>query len=317
MNPGSNYIWGHNRRWNSYTEYIRQLFGGRAQKLTIDAGFTCPNRDGSKGRGGCTYCNNDAFNPSYCVPEKSIRQQINEGIEFHRVRYRKATIYLAYFQAYSNTYAPTEVLREKYEEALENPLVKGLVIGTRPDCLDSAILDYLSELNERTYLTVELGIESCYDKTLEIIHRGHDFQTTLQAYEKCRERGIRAGGHLIIGLPGEGREEILHEAEILSGIPVNQLKFHQLQIVKGTRMADDFQKHPEEYMDYDLMDYLHLMSEFLEKLNPGIVVERIAGETVPAYNLRPSWGLRYDEIVRKFEEVMELRDSWQGKYYKA
>ena len=317
MSPGSNYIWGHNRRWNSYTEYIRQLFGGRAQKLTLDAGFTCPNRDGSKGRGGCTYCNNDAFNPSYCVPEKSILQQINEGIEFHRVRYRKAMIYLAYFQAYSNTYAPMEVLREKYEEALENPLVKGLVIGTRPDCLDSTILDYLSELNERTYLTIELGIESCYDKTLEIINRGHDFQTTLQAYEKCRERGIRTGGHLIIGLPGEGREEILHQAEILSKIPVNQLKFHQLQIVKGTRMANDFLKHPGEYINYSLMDYLHLMSEFLEKLNPKIVVERIAGETVPAYNLRPSWGLRYDEIIRKFEEVMELRDSWQGKFYKA
>ena len=315
MSLEKQYKWGHSRRWNSYTEYIRKIFGERVQKLTIDAGFTCPNRDGTKGRGGCTYCNNDAFNPSYCLPEKSISQQIEEGIEFHRFRYRKATSYMVYFQAYSNTYAPLDTLRRTYEEALSNPLVKGLVIGTRPDCLNEDILDYLSELNERTYLTLELGIESCYDKTLEKINRGHDFQTTVNAFMQCRERNIRTGGHLIIGLPGESRDEILGEADILSQIPVNQLKFHQLQIVKGTIMAAEYVKNPGLFPTYSLDEYLEIISEFIEKLNPEIVIERIAGETVPKYNMKPSWGLRYDEIVRKFEEYMEAKDSWQGKNF--
>jgi radical SAM protein (TIGR01212 family) len=317
MKKSSTFKWGHSRRWNSYAEYIRSIFGERVQKLTIDAGFTCPNRDGSKGLGGCTYCNNDAFNPSYCLPEKSIHQQIQEGIDFHRTRYKKASSYLVYFQAYSNTYAPLDELMVKYEEALKNEQVVGLVIGTRPDCLDTDILDYLQELSRRTYLTLELGIESCYDKTLQMINRGHDFKTTKLAFDHCKERGIRTGGHLILGLPGESREEILAQAEILSLLPVNQLKFHQLQIVKGTLMAADYLKNPTNYADYTLPDYLDLLSEFLEKLNPDIIVERIAGETVPAFNMRPSWGLRYDQIVREFEEHMDKKDSWQGKFYKS
>jgi len=243
------YPWGNRRRFNSYTEYLKTLFGGRVQKLTIDAGFTCPNRDGTVGTGGCSFCNNDAFNPSYCNPSKSVSQQIKEGIEFHSVRYRRSLKYLAYFQAYSNTYAGVNRLRELYEEALGFDEVIGLVIGTRPDCINVEILDYLEDLSKRIYLIVEYGIESCYDETLKRINRGHDFSTAEEAIRITAERGIRTGGHIIIGLPGENREDIIREADILSALPLNNIKFHQLQIVKNTRLAEDYMKHPEEYPD--------------------------------------------------------------------
>lgn len=316
MMRNKKYHWGTNRRFNAYTDYIRTVFGERVQKLTLDAGFTCPNRDGTVGRGGCSYCNNDAFNPSYCTAVKPILQQLEEGIKFHQKRYRRASEYMVYFQAYSNTYAPVEVLREKYEQALSHPMVKGIVIGTRPDCVDEEILEYLELLKDKTWLTVEFGIESCYDKTLKLINRGHDFETTRKAYKECYSRGIRTGGHMIIGLPGETKEEILNEAEILSQLNVNQLKFHQLQIVKGTTMAEDFQQNPIAFSDFQLEEYLILMKNFIERLDPGIVIERIAGETIPEYNLRPSWGIRYDQVLRRFEQILEDYDSWQGKEYR-
>ena len=307
------YPWNHKRRFNSYTEYIKNLFGGRVQKLTIDAGFTCPNRDGSKATGGCTYCDNDAFNPSYCRPEKTIYRQIEEGIDFHRARYRRAKGYLAYFQAYSNTYAPLEQLKPLYEEALSYPGVKGLVIGTRPDCADDQILDYLAELSDRTYIIVEYGIESCYDKSLIRINRGHDFKTTVDAIERSHERGINTGGHVIIGLPGESEAEILDGIRILSGLPLTTIKFHQLQIFRGTKMGDEFLTHPEEFKLYRLDGYLGLMVKIIERLNPDFVVERIAGEAPPKYDLNPSWGLRNDQILIKFEELLEKENTWQGR----
>jgi uncharacterized protein len=311
------YPWGHNRRFNSYTEYFKNNFGGRVQKLTIDAGFTCPNRDGTLGTGGCTFCNNNAFNPSYCQPEKSISRQITEGIEFHQVRYRRVKKYLAYFQAYSNTYASVTQLKELYDEALSFPEIIGLVIGTRPDCVDNDILDYLQDLSRKTYLIVEYGIESCYDQTLRRINRGHTFATTAKAIKDTAKRGIRTGGHVIIGLPGESEEDILHEAEILSTLPLNTIKFHQLQIVKDTSMATEYLKNPELFSDYQPEEYIELIINLIERINPEFVIERIAGETSPAYNLRPSWKLRYDQILAQFEKRLEERDSWQGKYYNA
>ncbi|MCF8379981.1 MAG: TIGR01212 family radical SAM protein [Bacteroidales bacterium] len=317
MNQISEYPWKHERRFNAFSEYIRNRFGSRVQKLTIDAGFTCPNRDGTKGRGGCSYCDNNAFNPSYCEPQKSIAIQIAQGIEFHEKRYNKSTSFMAYFQAFSNTYAELSVLKERYSEALENESVIGIVIGTRPDCVDSEILDYLAELNEKIYVTLEFGIESCYDETLVKINRGHDYKTTRLAFEESRKRGIRTGGHMIIGLPGETREMILNEAEILSELKPDQLKFHQLQMVKGTQMAKDYLKNPGFYHEFKLTVYLELMIEFIERLSPEIVIERIAGETVKQYNLRESWGMRYDIILNKFEKMLEQKNSWQGKFYKA
>jgi len=313
MNP--EYPWKHSRRFNSYTEYFKQLFGGRVQKLAIDAGFTCPNRDGKVGRGGCSYCDNKAFNPSYCNPEKSVSTQIQEGIEFHRIRYRRASQYIAYFQAYSNTYAPIETLRKLYEEALAFPEVIGLVIGTRPDCVNDEILDFLAELSKKVYIIIEYGIESCYDKTLLKINRGHDFAKTRWAIEESARRGIRTGGHMIIGLPGESKEEILQETDIISALPLNTIKFHQLQIITGTGMANEYNSHPEDFNILGIDDYLLLMMEIVERLNPAFVIERIAGEVPPPFSVNQPWDMRYDAVLQRFEQLLEKHDTWQGKFY--
>jgi len=309
--------WGDTRRFSSYTGYFKKIFGSRIQKLTLNAGFTCPNRDGHLGTRGCSFCNNDAFNPSYCTSEKSISQQIREGMEFHRVRYRRSQIYLAYFQAYSNTYASVSKLQELYGEALSFPEIKGLVIGTRPDCINQDILQYLEDLSKKVYLIIEYGIESCYDRTLKRINRGHVFADTVNAITLTSERRIRTGGHVIIGLPGESREDIVREADILSALPLNNIKFHQLQIVKDTAMAEEFVNDPSPFTEYDIHSYLDLMVDVTERLNPSFIIERIAGEAHPDYNLRPSWKMRYDQILQLFEKKLEERDTWQGKYYKT
>ena len=282
----------------------------------MDAGFTCPNRDGTLGRGGCTYCNNDAFKPSYCQPEKPVRQQIKEGITFHKVRYRRAEKYLAYFQAYSNTYADLDYLKRIYSEALDVPGVVGLVIGTRPDCVDDDKLDYFADLAEKVYLIIEYGIESCYDKTLERINRKHSYEQSAQAIQKTAQRGIRTGAHLIFGLPGETRDEMLQEAEIISGLPLNNVKFHQLQIIKGTRMAIDYENNPEAFKLFSWEEYREFMIDFMERLNPEFVVERITGEAPPRYLAGPRWGLkRTDQILNLFEQRLEERNTWQGRLY--
>ncbi len=312
-----NYPWNHNRRFNAYANYFRNQFGQRIQKLSIDAGFTCPNRDGKVGTGGCTYCNNDAFNPSYCQPHKPVIQQIEEGIEFHARRYRRAENYLAYFQAFSNTYAPLNDLKQIYNQALRHPLISGLVIGTRPDCMDEEKLDYFAELSQQKYLIIEYGIESCYDKTLKRINRGHNFETLVKMLELTASKGIKTGGHLIFGLPGETKQEMLAEAEIISNLPLNNIKFHQLQIIKGSMMETDYKQQPENYTFFQLEEYIEFMVDFLEKLNPAFVVERFAGEVPPRFLAGPGWGLiRNDQILQKIEKLLEEKDSWQGKFYR-
>lgn len=315
MNPG-NYIWGHRRRFNSYREYFLREFGGRVQKLSIDAGFTCPNRDGSRGRGGCTFCDNDAFNPSYCHPSKSITQQIREGIAFHEVRYRRAQKYLAYFQAFSNTYAPLARLKELYAEALAFPQVAGLVIGTRPDCIDGEKLAYFRSLAEKHYIILEYGIESCYNKTLERVNRGHTFEETKYALELTDEYGLRAGGHMIFGLPGESRAKMLAQAGTLSELPIHTLKFHQLQIFKNTPLEKEYLDNPGDFILFELDDYIEFVADFIERLNPAIVIERFAGEVPPRFLVSEGWGrIRYDEVFRKIEHRMAERDAWQGRLY--
>ncbi len=312
------YPWGDTRRFNSYSNYFKREFGGRVQKLTIDAGFTCPNRDGTVGVGGCTYCNNDAFNPSYCNPRKSITQQIEEGIEFHAVRYRRADRYLAYFQAYSNTYAPLSKLKSLYNEALSHPKVIGLVIGTRPDCVDEQKLDYFQELNQKYYITLEYGVESCYNQTLERINRGHTFEQSVWAIEQTNKRGIRVGAHIIFGLPGETPEQMLAEAQLLSVMPIHTIKFHQLQIIKGTAMEQQYIEKPEMFNLFGMEEYFSFLADFIERLNPNIVIERFTGEAPPRYLAVPPWGnLRTDQLMVKFEKLLEERDSWQGKRYKG
>jgi uncharacterized protein len=310
------YPWGTERRLNAYSDYFKRQFGERVQKITIDAGFTCPNRDGTCGTGGCTFCDNRAFNPSYNGPEKSIGDQIRQGMAFHKKRYRKASCYLAYFQAYTNTYGKLADLSSLYEQALEVPGVIGIVVGTRPDCVDEELLDYFRELSERCYVVLEYGIESIFNTSLERVNRGHDVEKSRWAVEETARRGIRVGGHLILGLPGETREDFLTTATALSSWPLNNVKFHQLQVIRGTAMALEYKEKPEDFVSFSMEDYLHLMMEILERLNPDFVVERIAGEVTPGMGVRPGWGIRYDGVLRAFEKLLLENDSWQGKYFK-
>lgn len=311
------YPWGDNRRFNSYSAHIKKHFGGRVQKVSIDAGFTCPNRDGTKGSGGCTYCNNDAFNPSYCTPRKSIPAQIAEGIEFHQTRYRRALGYLAYFQAYSNTYAPVSELEVMYSEALNHPGVLGLVVGTRPDCIDESILALLKEISKKHYVIMEYGVESCSDDTLKLINRGHTFQEAVTAIEMTAAAGIQTGAHFIFGLPGESRQQMLDSAAIISKLPLTSVKFHQLQIISGTLMECEYVEAPDEFVVFAFEEYMEFFIDFLERFNPGIIVERFTGEAPPRLVIAPRWGMkRSDVIMNTFEQRLEERNTWQGKLYR-
>ncbi|MDX9771274.1 MAG: TIGR01212 family radical SAM protein [Tenuifilaceae bacterium] len=312
------YKWGDNRRFNSYAGYIKRKFGGRVQKLTLDAGFTCPNRDGTISIGGCAYCNNDSFNPNYCTPSKSITQQLNEGIDFHNFRYRRVEKYLAYFQAFSNTYAPLPRLKELYGEALSHPKVNGLVVGTRPDCIDEEKLDYLAELAKDYYVSVEYGVESCYNRTLKRINRGHDFEKSVWAIEQTARRGLNVGAHFIIGLPGESRADLVSQTEIVSQLPLTTIKFHQLQIVRNTSFALEYEKTPEAFNFFGIDEYLELMVEIVERLTPSIVIERFTGEASPKTLIAPIWGkYRSDQLLQKFENLLEQKDTWQGKFFSS
>ncbi|MBO6057573.1 MAG: TIGR01212 family radical SAM protein [Bacteroidales bacterium] len=306
--------WGDNRRFNSYSSYFTREFGSRVQKISIDAGFSCPNRDGKISTGGCTFCRNDAFNPSYCHPEKSIRKQINEGIEFHQRRYRRAKSYLAYFQAFSNTYRPLDELEKLYREALSVDGVIGLVIGTRPDCINEETLRMLKDLNATIIL--EYGVESVYDQTLTRVNRGHDFATAKKAIELTHKYGFHCGGHFIFGLPGETQEMMLNAADIISKLPLTTVKFHQLQIFKDTKMADEYLANPSDFHLFTLEDYIEFVIDFIERLNPNIVIERFAGEVPPRYLVSKPWlNLRYDQVLSLIEKRLEERNTYQGKKY--
>lgn len=314
---GNIYPWGHERRFNAYSNYFRKLYGARIQKVSIDAGFTCPNRDGTRGIGGCTFCLNDAFNPSYCIPEKTVTRQIEEGIEFHKWRYSEATSYLAYFQAFSNTYAPLNTLKKLYEEALAHPGVIGIIIGTRPDCVDDEKLGYIKSLSEKHYVAVEYGIESCYDRTLLRINRGHTFYEALEWVKKTASMGINTGAHFIFGLPGETKEDMLAGASVISSMPIKTVKFHQLQIIKGTAMEQEFRNRPQDFDMFTWDEYLDFFVKFLERLNPEIVVERFTGEAPPRFLDKPRWGKkRADQIVGLVEQRLEELNTWQGRLYK-
>ena len=305
------------RRFNSYSDYFKLVFGGRAQKISIDAGFTCPNRDGTISTGGCSFCNNNAFNPSYCRPEKSISQQIEEGIDFHRRRYRRAQTYLAYFQPYTNTHKPIHELRKIYGEALSHPLVSGIVVGTRPDCVNEEILNLLGEIKKTHYVMIEYGIESVYDETLRRVNRGHNFATAEKAVVDTAECGIPCGAHFILGLPGETPQMMLDGIDIISRLPLTTVKFHQLQIFKDTPMADDFNIHPSDYHLFDLQSYIDFIVHVIERLNPRFVIERLAGEVPPRFLVSEPWmSLRYDQVLHLIEDKMEELDTFQGKKFR-
>ena len=317
------------KRYSSFVGYFKRKYGERLQKIVLDAGFTCPNRDGKVGRGGCTYCDNAAFHPSYSTAGKSLHQQLDEGIEFHKVRYRTTEHYLAYFQSFSNTYAPLERLKSLYEEALSHPDVVGIVIGTRPDCVDEEKLDYLASLArsgfpggrqskpfESPIVIVEYGIESCYDSVLARINRGHDFETARRAVIMTAERGIDVGAHFILGLPGETRQMMLDACNLINGLPLRSVKFHQLQIVKNTRMETDFAENPSDFERFTLDGYLDFFTDMLERLRPDLYIERFAGEVPPRFVNETPWGLiRNVELLRLLDKKLEDRSTWQGRLY--
>ena len=310
------YPWGDERRFNSYAAYFKRTFGSRMQKVTINAGFSCPNRDGKLSTGGCTFCRNDAFTPSYCQSEKSITQQIDEGIEFHRRRYRTAQRYLAYFQSFSNTYAPLERLRECYDEALAHPDIAGIVVGTRPDCVDEEKLDYFAELAKRKYVIIEYGVESCYDATLKRINRGHDFATAERAIRLTAERGIHCGAHFILGLPGESDEMLIEQVEKINSLPLTTIKFHQLQLFKDTPMAREYDLHPEEFRFWTVEEYIELFVEIVRRLRPDIVIERFAGEAPPRYHHLEGWGLvRNETLLMMLDKELERKNVHQGDIF--
>ena len=308
------YEWGTTRRFNSYADWFGRLFGGRVQKVSINAGFTCPNRDGTLGTGGCTYCNNEAFIPAYCTPEKSVTEQIEQGIAFHRRRYRRAANYIAYFQAYTNTYAGTERLISLYDEALNHPAVTGIVIGTRPDCVSSDLLDRLAVMARDYFIMIEYGIESVHDETLKRINRGHDYASAEKAVRETAARGLNVGAHLIFGLPGENRNMLEKSAETISSLSLRSLKIRQLQLVRGTVMAEEYKMNPGDFELYSLDEYIDLVISFTERLAPGIMIDRISGEAPPRLLDDPrDWNMRSNEIFRLFEKRLEERETWQGR----
>ena len=303
------------KRYNDFTSFIKNKFGFRVQKVCIDAGFTCPNKDGTKGQGGCTYCNNNTFNPDYCKPIKPIKVQINEGIEFFSSKY-KAQKYLAYFQAYTNTYAPLKDLIKIYEQALDHKDIIGLVIATRPDCIKDDVLEYLEQLVKRGYfIKLEFGLESTNNQTLKTINRCQTHEDAIDAFMRADGRGLHLGGHLILGLPGESCEDMLEHARKVSELPLNTLKIHHLQIVKHTMMAFQYKKTPEMFTFLDLDDYINLVVDFVELLNPNIIIERFFSESPSKMLIYPKYGLKNFEVKHSVESRLEKRGAMQGRLF--
>lgn len=303
-----------NKPYNEFSDFLKDVFPGKVQKISLNAGFTCPNRDGTKGFGGCTYCNNQTFSPEYCHTEKSITRQLEEGVAFFARKYPEMR-YLAYFQAYTNTYDATERLIAKYEEALRFPGVCGLIVGTRPDCMPDDLLDYFSDLSKHSFVLVEYGVESTLDKTLRRINRGHTYAEAEEAIRRTASRGIYTGAHLILGLPGESREEILSHAGRISKLPLTTLKLHQLQLIRNTRMAKEFEESPADFHLYSVDEYIDLVIDFVERLNPDIVVERFVSQSPKELLIAPDWGLKNYEFTAKVLKRFAERNTWQGRRY--
>lgn len=293
-----------------YGTWIRSRFPFRVQKISVDAGFTCPNRDGRISTGGCIFCNNRTFNPSYCESRHSVSQQLEEGKRFFARKYPDMK-YLAYFQAYTNTYASLDRLKALYEEALGVEDVVGIVIGTRPDCMSDELLDYLSSLNERTFLIVEYGIESANDLTLQFINRGHTFEQSRQAISKTHQRGILTGGHIILGLPGEDAEESIRQASLISALDLDILKIHQMQIIRGTALERIYEQKP--FHIYSVDEYIRLIASYIQHLRKDLVLERFASQSPPELLVAPHWGLKNYEFTNLLINYLRQHKIYQGQ----
>ena len=298
--------------YNDYGTWIRRQFPYRVQKISIDAGFTCPNRDGRISIGGCIYCDNRTFNPSYCQRRHSVTQQLEEGKRFFAHKYPDMK-YLAYFQAFTNTYAPLSQLKALYEEALQVDDIVGIVIGTRPDCVSDELLDYLAELNQRTFVLVEYGIESANNDTLLRINRGHSFEQSQEAILRTHQRGLLTGAHIILGLPGEDAAESLRQASIISSLPIDILKIHQMQIIRGTRLAEEFAANP--FHIYTVDEYIQLIAEYIQRLRPDLILERFVSQSPKELLIAPHWGLKNYEFTNLLINCLKQNKIYQGQFF--
>lgn len=289
-------------KYKEFGPWLQEQLGTKVQKISVNAGFSCPNRDGTVGYGGCTFCNNQTFNPAYCQPTKSITQQLEEGKRFFARKYPSMK-YLAYFQAYTNTYGQLEHLKDLYEEALQVPDVLGLVIGTRPDCMPNDLLEYLTELNRRTFLIVEYGIESANEETLQRINRGHTYALSADIIRRTAACGIRVGAHIILGFPWESREELMRQADEIARLPLTTLKLHQLQIIKGTVLAEEYLKNPWPLPT--ARNYIDLVLEYISHLPPSLVLERFVSQSPPEYVIAPQWGLKNYQFTNLVKEIID------------
>ena len=302
------------KRYKEFGDFLNQNFPYKVQKISINAGFTCPNRDGSKAVGGCTYCNNQSFSPGYGGKQRTVTDQLRDGIAFFSHKYPEMK-YIAYFQSYTNTYDSIDKLIELYEEALRYPNVVGIIIGTRPDCMPDELLDYFEKLSKRIFLMIEYGIESTLDSTLDFINRGHSYAESVEAIEKTAGKGIYTGAHMILGLPGESKEDILNHAKKLSDLPLTTLKIHQLQLIKGTIMAKQHRENPEMFNLFDVDKYIDICIDFAERLNPDFIIERFVSQSPKSLLIAPDWGLKNFEFTAKVLKRFSERDTWQGRLY--
>lgn len=300
------------RRYNAWNDHVKLVYGGRLQKVSVAAGFTCPNRDGLLGTGGCTFCNNAGFTPGYLDRRQSITGQIDKGLSFLHRRYPGTERFIAYFQSYTNTYGGFAELRASYDEALAHPRICGLAIGTRPDCLPDDVLDYLADLASEHVIELEIGVESCDDAVLARVNRGHDFAASQEAILRAAARGLQVTAHLILGLPGESRDSMLAGAGRLSALPLKALKLHQLQLVRGTALARQWQQEPESVPLMDEETYIRLLADFVECLSPAILLQRLGSEVPPALKLAPHWNLRLSELAPRLTAELTSRGTWQG-----
>lgn len=303
------------RRYNAYNDWVKRVHRGRLQKVSVDAGFTCPNRDGTLGVGGCAFCDNDGFTPAYLRGQRGILAQIDTGVAFLRRRYPDAKAFVAYFQAYSNTYGDIERLRECYETALGHPDIAGLAIGTRPDCLPDDVLDYLAGLARHVALELEIGIESCSDAVLRECRRGHDFACAQDAVRRAAARGLPVTGHLLLGLPLETRVSLIEGARALARLPIDALKFHQLQLIRGTRLAERYRADPARIPLMNPDAYLDAVADMLERLPGRIRIQRLGSEIPPALRVSPDWGIRLSRFPAMLDARLTERETWQGRLF--
>jgi len=314
MNPQAISPFG-DRRYHAWNEHVKARYGGRVQKVSIAAGFTCPNRDGLLGTGGCTFCNNASFTPGYLDRRQSITEQIDAGLLFLQRRYPGTQRYIAYFQSYSNTYGEFERLRACYAEALAHPQISGLAIGTRPDCLPEQVLTYLAELAREHIIELEIGVESCSDAALARVNRGHDFAASVDAIQRAAAHGLEVTAHMMLGLPGESHASMLDGARQLSALPIQAIKLHQLQLVRGTALAREWQRDPAAVPLLDEAACLGLLADFIERLSPRVLLQRLGSEVPPSMKLAPEWNVRLSELAPRISAELARRGSWQGSRF--